>query len=122
MKVENSAESLIVKKAHYLCFEYCDDKHLPNCKNDFKLIVKALHSFSDHRVLNGRGRHQLSNSGKSAYVKDLIAKYNKAAIETVDVGQRNGHQGGKRLIFYTDPSDPKLVKVLSLFFDDHGSK
>jgi len=121
MKSSNVAELKEFKTSFFLCFEFCDNIHIPLQKNDVKIVLEALKSFSDIKLFNQRRPHILNSSGKSEYIKSLSKKYSQK-LYSIDAGKAGGQQGSKRIIFYYDYKNNNVVKILSLFFDDHSKR
>ena len=120
MKLLNVVESLHVE--HFsVCFEFCDDNHIPVTKNDVKIVLEALKSFSNIQLFNQRRPHVLDSNGKSEYIK-LLIKRHEQKLYSIDAGKAGGKHGDKRIIFYYDSDNNSVVKILSLFFDDHSKR
>jgi len=121
-KIHEAAKSIKKKKPFTLCFEFCDETNIPHSKNDVKIVIEALKSFSNIQVFeNQRNPHKLNISGESEYIKRLY-KEHKQDIYSIDAGKRNAPQGDKRIIFYKDEIRENVAKILSLFCDDHSKK
>jgi len=118
MRSQKTAEAFRAKKPLSLCFEFCDDKNIPVTKDDVKIVLDALKSFSNIQTFQSRKPHKLDSAGRSEYIKSLI-KQHRQDLYSIDAGKRGSKQGSKRIIFYKDTVSENIVKVLSLFFDDH---
>lgn len=115
-------KSLQIRKQYSLCFEYCDIDNIPTDKKDVQIVIKALQAFSNIQLLESqRHPHKLDPAGKSEYIKSLYNKH-KQDIQSIDAGKRHSKHGDKRIIFCKDETRENVVKILSLFFDDHGKK
>ena len=112
---QSASESLQVTKQLSLCFEFCDTNHIPSSRNEIKNVLKALKSFSNIQLLSNKRLHELSRAGKSDYIKLLFERHEQKLF-SID------SEGSKRIIFYYDPENKKIVKILSLFFDDHSKR
>ena len=119
MKSTTTTEQLTVKKPpRSLCFQFCCDSDLPESKAQMKKVITALKRFSNDQLLLKSDYHKLENSGECKKVQTLIKQY-KEPIWSIDIGHRNGVDGNYRLIFYHDPENRGIAKVLSIFIDDH---
>lgn len=119
MQSKTNAKKLHVQKyPSYLCFEHCRLDHIPNQKNDAKKVFETLKGFASHDQLQLRHIHKLDNGGKNNSVK-TIQDTHIESIWSVDVGTRNGKSGNYRLLYYTDPVNSALAKVVAVFIDTH---
>jgi hypothetical protein len=121
MKTKNTEkqERLGTKKLPgSLCFQHCGDTDLPSDASQSKKLVAALKRFSNEQSLKGHDYHKLKEDGECKKVKWLMKQY-PYSVYSIDVGKRNGCLGNYRLVFYTDPENPTIAKVLSIFLDDH---
>ena len=121
MPPPKKAETLQKRKPYTISFEHCDEDNIPIDKTDVKIVIKALKSFSDIQLFDSRRKHKLDPAGRSEYIKSLY-KQHREDLYSIDAGKAGGKQGSKRIIFYHDPILENVVKILSLFFDDHGKR
>lgn len=121
MQSSSPVETLRVNKPFSVCFENCDTIHLPNSKNDVKIVVDALRDISNNQKMKSRNAKQLNDNGKSEYIERLQKQYLQK-MHSMDAGKRNSKHGDKRIIYYIDPDNNNILKILSIFFDDHTTR
>lgn len=123
LKVDKTSIKLKVQEKYpkYICFEHCKNSDHPKESNGIRALIDTLVDFSDSQRLHSRSVHNLSKDGTNPKVKKIIETYSEP-IYSVDVGKRHGHLGNYRLLYYRDPNNPELAKIVSLYIDwePHG--
>jgi hypothetical protein len=106
-----------VQKPFSVCFEHCSSHTIPTSKRQIKKVLDALVSFSNKDKHDARNPHPLDGSKKER-LNNIITKY-KETVYSLDVGHRNGEDGNYRLLYYRDPKDQSIAKIIHLFIDTH---